>query len=163
MHQSRHWMDDCTLCSVFDSPWLSKGVSSAPLLSPRFGSADWEETGMSLDWISVHTVGLLLNWWTIRTPTANPHPPDALHFSLALFSGHFPTDEGKQQIMTAKLRSEDWIQAEKHYSLPREGTINPFFRLSSHFFSSNFQPPLYTSYIILLYSLITLTLHFQFQ
>lgn len=48
----------------------------------------------------------------------------------------------------------------QHYSLPREGTINSFFRLSSHFFPSS-QPLLYTSYIILLYSLITF--HFAFS
>jgi len=30
--------------------------------------------------------------------------------------------------------------------LPREGTLNPCFRLFSHFFPSS-QPPLYTSYI----------------
>lgn len=60
---------------------------------------------MGLDRISAHAhaVGLLLNQWTMRTPTATPHPPDALCFSLALFSGHFPTDEEKQQIMTVKL------------------------------------------------------------
>lgn len=58
---------------------------------------------MSLDGISAPAVELLLNRWTMRTPTANPYPPDALHFSPALFSGHFPTDEGKQQIMTVKL------------------------------------------------------------
>jgi len=69
----------------------------------RGGCADEEEVGVSLDGISVHAVGLLLNRWTGRTPTANPHPPDALRFSLALFSGYFPTDEGKQQIMTVKL------------------------------------------------------------
>lgn len=58
---------------------------------------------MSLDGISAHAAGLRLNRWTMRTPAANPHPPDALRFSRALFSGHFPSDEGKQQIMTVKL------------------------------------------------------------
>lgn len=88
------WM--VTFC--LELPTCPKGLSS--VLYPR---ADEEETGMSLDRISAHTVALVLNQWTMRTPTATPHPPDALHFSLALFSGHFPTDEGKQQIMTIKL------------------------------------------------------------
>lgn len=72
-------------------------------VGPRGGCAAREEKGKGLARISARAVGLLPNRWTMRTPTANPHPPDALRFSLAFFSGHFPTDEGKQQIMTVKL------------------------------------------------------------
>lgn len=93
-------MDDHTPVSAF-SPHMSSRAELSPTVV--YPSADWEETGMGLDRISAHAVGLLLNQWTMRTPTATPHPPDVLHFSLALFSGHFPTDEGKQQIMTVKL------------------------------------------------------------
>lgn len=50
-----------------------------------------------------HAVGLLLEQWTMKMPAANPHPPDALCFSIAGFSGHFPTDGGQQHVMTVKL------------------------------------------------------------
>lgn len=80
-------------------PTLLKGS----VIPPRGGCAAQEEMGMRLDGISAHAGELLLNRWTMRTPTANPYLPAALRFPPALPSGHFPTDEGKQQIMTVKL------------------------------------------------------------
>lgn len=59
--------------------------------------------GRSLATIWGHAVGLLLEQWTMKMPAANPYPPDALCFSIAVFSGHFPSDEGKQHVMTVKL------------------------------------------------------------
>lgn len=96
------------LLERFTSCSLDAGRMIAPCPLPSLptlpqGARAREEMGKSLARISAHAVGLLPNRWTMRTPAANPHPPDALRFSRAFFSGHFPTDEGKQQIMTVKL------------------------------------------------------------
>jgi len=50
-----------------------------------------------------HAVGLLLEQWTMKMPAANPYPPDALCFSIAGFSGHFPTDGGATTCYDCKV------------------------------------------------------------